>query len=546
MSPSAVPDAAAGVLASRDLAADPDGPVWTTRLGWWGLIRRRAEATPDRLALLDDRGRRLTFAEYRDAAERVAAGFQQRGIRPGDSVAWQLPTTLEAAVTMAALARLGTRQAPLLPVLRRAEMDVVMGALEPRLLITPRNWAGFDHGALAAELGTEYGCDVLTCDLPSDELALPIGDVSALPDIADEPADNRSPAWVFFTSGTTGRPKGVLHSDASVIAASNAPILQLKFAPDDLPSIAFPFAHIGGPGLFGAALRCGCGTMLVERWDPRRTPYDLARAGVTLMGSAVPFFNAYLAAQREHGSERLFSRLNMLCSGGAPLPAALQETLLRELGGDGVFNGYGLTECPMIGFAPREKGRTVPAGVAGPPAPGVDLRIVGPDEQEMPPGQEGEVRLRGPQLFAGYVDDRDNDGALDAQGFVRTGDLGVLEPDGNLRITGRLKEVIIRNAENISAVEVEGVLTEHPSIVEAAAVGVPDERTGERCCAFVVLAPGAPALTLAELIEFFRARDVAKFKIPEQLEILPALPRNAMGKVLKQQLRKQVEQAATA
>jgi acyl-CoA synthetase (AMP-forming)/AMP-acid ligase II len=519
------------VTATADVAA---GGATT----WWDVVRRRAGATPDRAALVDDRGRRLTWGGYRDAAERVAAALHGRGVRAADTVCWQLPTGLEAAVLLSALARLGVRQNPLMPVLRRAELAVALSQLRPRLLVVPEVWAGFDHAALGAELVAEHGGELLTCALPADALALPEGDPADLPPAPDDPDAVR---WVFYTSGTTGTPKGAMHTDRSLLGASNGPVSNLAFQDDDVFGITYPIAHVGGPGMLAVAVRLGASCVLVERFDAATSPFHLAREGVTLLGSAAPFFAAYLAAQERHGAERLFPRLRVCNNGGAPLPPEMMRRLERELGGEGVVDAYGLTECPMVTYPRRDEIGRVPAGTAGRPGPGVRVRIVGADGHDLPAGAEGEVRLHGPQLFRGYVDSSCDADAFDDEGYVRTGDLGLLEHEGSLRITGRLKDVIVRNAENISGPEVEAVLSEHPAVAEAAAVGVPDARTGERVCAFLVLAPGADAPTVEELGRFFAEREVARYKVPEQLEVVDRLPRNAMGKLLKQQLREQLK-----
>jgi acyl-CoA synthetase (AMP-forming)/AMP-acid ligase II len=207
-----------------DLAAPTAGG--RCELGWWQLTRRRAEATPDEQAFVDDRGRRLTWVAYADAAERVAAALWQRGVRPGDTVSWQLPTSLEAAVLLAALSRLGVRQNPVIPLLREAELEVIVTELDPVLLVVPRTWGGFDHAGLAAALQARFGTDVLVLDLPSDELALPQADASALP--PEPTADPHEVRWVFYTSGTTGTPKGAMHTDSSVMSAGNGPVAHLE------------------------------------------------------------------------------------------------------------------------------------------------------------------------------------------------------------------------------------------------------------------------------------------------------------------------------
>jgi acyl-CoA synthetase (AMP-forming)/AMP-acid ligase II len=277
--------------------------------------------------------------------------------------------------------------------------------------------------------------------------------------------------------------------------------------------------------------------VLVEAFDAARSPRFMAERGATLLGSALPFFHAYMAAQRAHGPERLFPGLRACVSGGAPKPPGLHEEIKETLGGVGVIGSWGLTEFPIAtsgSFDDTDEQMSATEGAAG---PGIEIRVVGLDGLDQPPGEEGELRLRGPQMFLGYANPALDADALDEQGFFHTGDLGIVAPTGHVTITGRVKDIIIRNAENISALEVEDVLYEHPAIADVAVIGLPDARTGERCCAIVVLADGVEQLTLTDLAAYCRSRGLAIQKTPEQLQIVTELPRNPMGKVLKHELR---------
>jgi non-ribosomal peptide synthetase component E (peptide arylation enzyme) len=207
------------------------------------------------------------------------------------------------------------------------------------------------------------------------------------------------------------------------------------------------------------------------------------------------------------------------------------------LGGAGIQAGWGLTEFPVATTACWDDTDEELDASEGRAVPGVEVRVVAAEGRLCGPGEEGELRVRGPQMFAGYADPSLDAGAWDDDGFFRSGDLGVLGPRGHVIVTGRIKDVIIRNAENISAKEVEDVLVTHPAIADVAVIGLPDARTGERCCAVVLVADGADAPTLTELAEHCRAAGLATQKIPEQLELVDAIPRNPMGKVLKHQLR---------
>jgi cyclohexanecarboxylate-CoA ligase len=505
-----------------------------TSTSWWQLIDERAALTPDRPFVSDEAGRAFTFGQYRRFAEEVAAGLAELGVRSNHVVSWQLPSTLEATVLMAALCRLGVRQNPIIPILRRTEVSLITRQVGSDWFVVPGSYRGFDHLEMARESVAD-GCaviDVSTCSGDA-ELSLPRGDPAKLPPAADPGLDER---WYYYSSGTTANPKGAKHTDTSVMASSNAQIKYIGLQESDLFPVPFPITHIGGIMLLTAYLRVGAQLLFIDMFDPVTSPLVMAERGATLLGSATPFFHAYLAAQRQHGDEPLFPELRQLQAGGAPVTPELNAECLRVFGTP-IYNQWGLTEFPAATSLGVDDPPSKFEGSVGRMAPGCDLRVIGFDGETVPTGQEGELCVRGPQRLIGYVDPSLDADAFDGDGFFRTGDLGMIDAEGFVRITGRLKDIIIRNAENLSAQEIENVLSEHPSVADVAVIGLPDERTGERACALIVLAPGVETLTIAVLAEHCIARGLAKQKIPEQLEIVPALPRNPMGKVLKHELR---------
>jgi cyclohexanecarboxylate-CoA ligase len=508
---------------------------------WWRLVASRAAASPDAVMLRDDLGRSLTFAEYAERAERVAAALRDQGIGPGTAVSWQLPTCAEAVVLMAALARLGAAQNPILPVLREAEVRVIVSQVRPDLAIVPARWRGFDHEAMARRLLAGTTARIVVCDLPSapdaSQFALPESP-AALPPTDHDPADV---SWIYYSSGSTAAPKGIRHTDRSITASAAALLDNLGMTGDDVYPIVFPITHIGGAAVVTAQLRSGFTALLCSSFDPIASSRFIAENGATILGSAAPFFHGFLAAQAAHGDQRLFPRLRFSANGGAPMPPEISRQVIERLGGTGVLSGWGLTECPMATFASPGDPEVAMLETNGVAAPGVTIRVTDPvTGTECAPGQEGELRLKAPQMFSGYLDESLNAGAFDDAGFFRTGDLGSVDSGGYVRVTGRIKDIILRNAENISAVEIENVLISHPGIADVAVIGLPDPRTGERCCAIVVLADGAPPVTLPDLAVHCKERGLASYKIPEQLQVRDALPRNAMGKVLKHELRRQL------
>jgi acyl-CoA synthetase (AMP-forming)/AMP-acid ligase II len=511
--------------------------------GLWPLVAARAHATPDLLCAVDERGVRLSFAALHARAERVAAAFAELGVAADVRVSWQLPTWIESLVLVAALARLGAVQNPLLPIYREREIGFIVRQVRPRWLVVPRVLRGFDHEALAqrvlADVAREGGppCSLLVCDGNEE---LPEADAPALP--AFSPVRGEPLRWIFYTSGTTADPKGALHSDETIAAGSRGVAERFELGPDDRYPIVFPFTHIGGIGMLFVQLMTGTGAILVEGYDDEQTPPFLGEHGVTLAAGGTPLVMRYLQYQRRHPQTRVFPRLRQAMGGAAPKPPLLHREVKDELGGAGVVSVYGLTEAPFVVLSsPRDPDDAL-ARSEGRAAGGAELRIVDAAGRVCGPDEEGEIRVRGPQICRGYLDAKLDADAFDADGFFRTGDLGSLDARGFLRVTGRQKEIIIRNGENISAKEIEDLLYAHPQIAEAAVIGLPDPRTGERCCAVVVPAPGA-VLDLAEIVRHCAAAGLARQKLPEQIEIVERLPRNASGKVQKHELRRQVSRS---
>jgi cyclohexanecarboxylate-CoA ligase len=496
--------------------------------GLWELVEQRAEATPDARLLVDETGEAQTYGELRGDAERAAAGLAALGVGEGTVVSWQLPTWCSSFVLVAALARLGAVQNPILPIYRSREVGFVVRQAGTRLLVVPSAWRGFDYGAMASELAaTTEGLLVLVADR-----VLPAGDLADLPP-APPPGGVR---WLFYTSGTTADPKGARHTDATIRAAAAGMAVRLALRPEDRHGLVFPFTHIGGVTWLFASLLVGNANVITEAFDPVATPELLRREDVTLAGSGTPFHLAYLAAQRARPGERLFPSVRAFPGGGAPKPPQLHHDVKAELGGVGVVSGYGLTEAPLLTMGSVEDDDEALSVTEGCPLPGVDLRLVGLDGRVVAAGEEGEVRAKAPQLMLGYVDPALDAEAFDEDGWFRTGDLGRLVP-GGLVITGRLKDVIIRKGENISAKEVEDVLYGHAKVADVAVVGLADPVLGERCCAVVACRDAADPLRFDEMVAHLEGCGLMRQKFPEQLELVDALPRNPSGKVVKTALR---------
>jgi acyl-CoA synthetase (AMP-forming)/AMP-acid ligase II len=507
----------------------------TSDLGLWGLVENRAAQSPDAVLAVDDAGGTLTAAGLRGRAERVTTALAARGVRSGSVVAWQLPNWIDSLVLTAALCRLSAVQVPVVPILRRREVGFICGQAGAKLLVVPSVWRGFDYAAMAADVAAgQAGLDVFVADR-----ALPEGDASELARLAPPPADGVR--WCFYTSGTTAEPKGARHTDRSIVTAAEGMIRAFEITDEDRVTAIAPVTHIGGITCLAAALITGCRLLLVEVFDPPRTVELFRREGATLVGLGTPTFLAYLEHQRAHPElAPLFPRARAFMSGGAPKVPAVHHQLKAELGTVGIVAGYGLTECPMLAWGSIHDDDETLATTEGHPIDGVEIVVEKIGGGRAAVGEEGEIRVKAPQMMAGYVDPSLDAGAFDAEGWFRTGDLGALDEQSNIRITGRLKDVIVRNAENISAKELEDLLFTHPDIADVAVVGVPDPRTGERACAVVVPNAGTRPPTLDALRQHLLDAGLSDRKLPEQLEVVVALPRNPMGKVVKATLRQQL------
>jgi acyl-CoA synthetase (AMP-forming)/AMP-acid ligase II len=297
----------------------------------------------------------------------------------------------------------------------------------------------------------------------------------------------------------------------------------LDLVEEDRNGLVFPFTHIAGPIWLSSGLMIGLCHLIVSAFDPPTTIPFFQEQKVTIAGSGTIFHMAYLTAQRTNPDTKLFPDVRCFPGGGAPKPPQLHYDMAKEMGAP-ILSGYGLTEAPILTMARFGDPDDKLANTEGSAMPGVDLQIV-----------DGEIRAKAPQLMKGYVDAKLDEEAFDENGYFRTGDLGSLE-DGNIVITGRLKDIIIRKGENISAKEVEDLLFTHPKVADVAVIGIPDEASGERACAVVVAKDEAP--NLQELTAFLAENGLRRQALPEQLEVVEALPRNPAGKVLKQDLKK--------
>ncbi len=506
--------------------------------GEWGAdplgsaFARTCAARAGAVALIDG-GRRLTFTEWDRLSAAAAHGLVQLGVRPGDVVAYQLPNWWEAAVLFVAAARVGAVVNPVLPMFRERELAFILRQSGATVVVIPGEFRGCDYPALIAGLrDAAPGLrTVLVARAPAPDGMRPFDDLLAAGDPPRHPVDADALLMLMYTSGTTADPKGVLHTHNTLLAEVRSLERMHGLTAADRTLMPSPLTHISGvvhailtPAVLGTS------AVLMERWDADAGLALIAAEGVTYMVGA-PTFLEDLSERAPAGgtSLRLFS------CGGAPVSAELIRRARAALGCV-AKRVYGSTEFPTVTTTGSDDAEAMGSVSEGRViAPG-ELRIVDEHGTALPAGAEGEVQARGPECCVGYADAALNADAFTADGWFRTGDLGSVDAAGYLRISGRLKEIVIRKGEKFSLAEIEAAVSRHPAVAEAAVVPLPDPHSGERACAVVTLRPTA-TLSLDELAIFLLGAGLARQKVPEQLEIVDALPRTDSGKIHRAALR---------
>ena len=502
---------------------------------------------PDQMAIVDDnsmteRVTTLTYGELKALVDRMALGLVSLGIEPRDVVSFQLPNWHQFTALYLACARIGAVANPLMPIFRQRELTFMLGFAESKLMVVPRSFRGFDHGAMLEEIRG---------DLPALRHLLVVegGPQGSYEQTLTEKAweEEMDAEAVFaarkpgpddvtelqYTSGTTGQPKGVMQTPNTLISNIVRYIDRLGLGRDDVVLMASPLAHQTG-FMYGMMMpvMLGCKAVLQDIWDPARAVRNIAAEGVTFTMASTPFLSDLTdtPAVDEHD----VGTLRMFLTAGAPIPRVLVHRAEERLKMR-VISAWGMTENGCATLTRPDDPPEKVFGTDGLALPGLDVRIVDDSGALLPEGEEGRLQIRGMCNFAGYLK-KPELFDMDSEGWFNTGDLARMDAEGYIRISGRSKDIIIRGGENIPVVEVEGLLYRHPAILDVAVVGMPDPRMGERGCAFATLRPGE-SFSLADLIAFLASEGMAKQYFPERLEILGEMPRTASGKIQKYRLR---------
>lgn len=539
---------------------DPDTDRTYRERGWWrdGVftddLRAHVEASPDKVAIVSHRADRalpevVSYRQFARLVDRVAGGLVELGVEDGDIVSFQLPNWWQIPVLAFACTRIGAVVNPILPILRRREVAYIVDRVQPAALITPDTFRGFAHGEMFADVARDtVGLDklfVIGDEIPAGARGFDDYFLSTRWEETHDPAslDARRPhpdalAQIQFTSGTTGQPKGVMHSHNTLHAGVREMIDTYELGTGDVVLMASTMAHQTGY-LYGAFMPLVCGMKVVYQdvWVADTALHLIEEERVTWTMGATPFVTD--AVNAAESSDDDLSSLRIFVTAGAPIPPALIKRARESLGTE-LHAVWGMTEngaASLTRLGDTEERR---ASSDGRPWEGMELKIVDPEtHEELPPGEVGSLLSRGAAQSPGYFKQPElRAAATDEEGWFDTGDLAYMDDDGYIRISGRVKDLVIRGGENIPVFEIESILFEHEAVAEVVVVGQTDERLGERACAVVV--PKGEPPTLEQLTEFLEDRGMAKHFWPEFLEIVDELPRTPSGKVQKYRVREMV------
>jgi acyl-CoA synthetase (AMP-forming)/AMP-acid ligase II/enoyl-CoA hydratase/carnithine racemase len=508
-------------------------PLWTDAT-LCGQVEQHARQRPDAIAVIDRLGaRRATYGQLHRDAGIVAARLAEAGASPGQFVSVQLPNTYEAVVAALGAYAAGAAINPLLPIYRENELGNAFRTLKPAAFISAGEYRGVDHRALYETVADSTG--IRPFHVVSDGSAGGAGDLAAWLSAPDSPrlwrpqaADQLSE--VIFTSGTEARPKAVMHTEQTANQAVRSSYDHLGLSAQDVVWMPSPVGHSTGFN-YGVrmALYFGLPLVLQDRWNAQDAEGLIASTGCTYTLAATTFLQDLVDHLENTGKKLSFPFFGC---GGAPIPSALVERAGRV--GITVLRLYGSTEVLVASWNRPDSPLAARLSTEGPPVPEIEIEVRDDDGNRLD-GEQGELFVRGPSTSVGFFEDTERTAAVFQDGWVRTGDIGRIDASGNFTMISRKKEIIIRGGLNIAAAEIEEGLLRFDEVQRAAVAAVPDRRLGERVCAYLVLHPGA-SLDLETMQQRLTAGGMAKFKLPEFIQILDELPMTPSGKVQKHRL----------
>ncbi|EKO0949945.1 medium-chain fatty-acid--CoA ligase [Escherichia coli] len=522
--------------------------------GLWGdasladYWQQTARAMPDKIAVVDNHGASYNYSALDHATSCLANWMLAKGIESGDRIAFQLPGWCEFTVIYLACLKIGAVSVPLLPSWREAELVWVLNKCQAKMFFAPTLFKQTRPVDLILPLQNQLpqlqqivGVDKLAPATSSLSLSQIIADNTPLTTAITTHGDEL--AAVLFTSGTEGLPKGVMLTHNNILASERAYCARLNLTWQDVFMMPAPLGHATG-FLHGvtAPFLIGARSVLLDIFTPDACLALLEQQRCTCMLGATPFVYDLLNVLEKQPAD--LSALRFFLCGGTTIP----KKVARECQQLGIklLSVYGSTESSPHAVVNLDDPLSRFMHTDGYAAAGVEIKVVDDARKTLPPGCEGEEASRGPNVFMGYFDEPELTArALDEEGWYYSGDLCRMDEAGYIKITGRKKDIIVRGGENISSREVEDILLQHPKIHDACVVAMPDERLGERSCAYVVLKAPHHSLSLEEVVAFFSRKRVAKYKYPEHIVVIEKLPRTASGKIQKFLLRKDIMRRLT-
>lgn len=507
-------------------------------------LKEAIEKYPEKTAIIDKKSR-YTYKELGKLVDRVALGLLEIGLRKGDVISIQLPNWNEFVILHFAATRIGAISNPLIPIYRDREIGFMVKLAESKMIVVPEEFRGFNYSEMIERLKPQWpslehifvigekvpeGMKSFSylMDVPWEEQR----DPSVLDQIALNPNEITE---IIFTSGTTGEPKGVMHTHNTVTFASELWIDHFQLTPNDVIFMASTFAHQTG-FLYGVRLPAiyGGSAVYQDIWNPEEFIQLIEKEKITFTTAATPFLQDTIQV---NGIEKYdLSSLRYFAAIGAPIPRTLVKQARQKLPAQ-ILSGWGQTENGLVTLTLANDTEEKLTSTDGKAFPGLEVKVVDAVGNQLPPNVEGSLLVRGPSLFVGYLKRIElTRSEFDGEWFI-TGDRAMMDDDGYIRITGRNKDIIIRGGENIPVAYVENVLYEHPDVSVVQIVAMPDARLQEKACAFISMKQGAAPLTFDAMKAFLAERGVAKQYWPEHLEVIDDFPRTPSGKIQKFRLR---------
>ncbi|HEY3891325.1 MAG TPA: AMP-binding protein [Bradyrhizobium sp.] len=534
-------------IAKQDMS-----PHGFREVGYWldktvdQLLDEAIARTPDKTSIIADRADReralrLTYRELGNLVDRASGSLRRLGIGPRDVVTVQLPNWWEFVVTSLACSKIGAVFNPVMPILRERELLYVLNFCESKVFIVPKVYRGFDYAAMAEGMRGElpHLKHLIVVD-GAGESGFERAILAGGPGGGTAGSSALGPddmSVVMFTSGTTGEPKGVIHSSNSLVGCTKALAQRFGLHDREVLLVASPVAHMTGyAAVVLLSIYLGGTMVLQDVWEPKRGVALMVGEGVTYTAASTPFLNDICDAVAA-GAARPASLRSFLCA-GATIPPVLIERAAREVGIH-ACSLWGMTESLASTLTEPSRAAEKSPTTDGRPLEGMEVRIVDFEGKPLPTGQSGRLLVRGCQMFTGYYK-RPELQTFDAQGWFDSGDLAYMDGEGYIRISGRVKDVLIRGGENVPVVEIENLLYKHPAVAAVAVVGYPDARLGERGCAFIV-PKASSTIDLAAMQAYLAECKMAKQFWPERVELVADLPRTASGKIQKFKLKEIAE-----